>query len=70
MVGWPSDLGLAAFQSDEWRFAAVTVVVMGVAVVPSLLAYLHARRKAIDRHSIALMQAETALERARRRKRE
>lgn len=61
------DLGLASFESDEWRFGAVCVVVIGVAVVPSYLIYRNARERNQQNYQIALRQAETKLEQARQR---
>lgn len=61
------DLGLAGFKSDEWRFSAVCVVVVGVVVVPSYLLYRSSRAKHEGKYQVALLEAEAKLERARNR---
>jgi len=61
------DFGLSSFESDEWRFGAVCVVVIGVAVIPSYLVYRSAVKKHEGSYQIALRQAETKLEQARNR---
>jgi len=62
------DFGLASFESDEWRFGAVCVVVFGACVVPSYLLYRNARVRNAQQFQIALRQAELKLEQARQRK--
>jgi hypothetical protein len=63
------DFGFDSFESDAWRFSAVCVVVVGVAVVPSYFLYRSSRIKTQLHHKIALLQAETKLQQARGRTR-
>jgi hypothetical protein len=59
------DFGLASFESDEWRFSAVCVVVIGVAVVPSYLFYRSTKLKHSLHYEAAIKTAEAKLEQAK-----
>lgn len=64
---WP-DLSVWSFESDEWRFAAVCVIVTGLGVVPALLWYLLARRRNDQAHKLALQKVELKLSETRERR--
>jgi hypothetical protein len=66
-MGLP-DFGMSGFQSDEWRFAAVCVLVLGFAVIPSFLAFRNSKNKNEQKFLLALKDLETKLEEAKKRR--
>lgn len=65
--GW-IDFEFASFESDEWRFAAVCIVVIGFAIIPALFMYLIARRRNDQAFQLGLSKANLSLEQAKTRR--
>lgn len=64
------DFALSSFRSDDMRLLAITIVVVGVFVVPSYLWYRYLRKKDENAHKVAVIKAQTSLENARNKRNE
>ena len=62
------DLGIIYFQSDEWRLAAIFIVIVGVVVIPSYLSYMFMVQKNKNAHDVAVLSAQSKLEQAKVRR--